>query len=83
MITHGQFIDLVRPYFVRDGRPTIIVRKMHETDGGRLLCAALFNYYVNSREAPEYHTWKLETGIDIENHRVELGLVDRLRKVGM
>lgn len=83
MITHGKFITILRPYFIRDGRPTALVRKIQETQKGRMLCAALYSYYTSTLEHPDYASWELDTSIDIENYRIELVLVDRLRKAGL
>ena len=80
-----KIIRWVRPYLVRNGRPTYIVRELLRTSHGRVLVAAMFQFYVKHCEHGNYSEWKLDTNIDIANHRWYQSdmFLDRLRKAGM
>lgn len=82
---HTRIIKAVRPYLVRNGRPTAIVRKLQQTPEGKLLVFAMFNYYCSHGEAPNYSSWRLRTNIDIEKYRwcpFQMAL-KRLREAGL
>lgn len=79
-----QIITAVKPYLIREGRPTGVVKKLQETQTGRELINAMFAYYASIVSSKiDCDGWVLDTNIDIEEYRYENFFVDRLRKAGL
>lgn len=77
-----KIIRWVRPYLVRNGRPTYIVRELLRTPHGRVLVAAMFQFYVKNCEHTNYDDWSPDL-VDIETKKVHTDPVDALRKRGL
>ena len=82
---HKAIIRVAKPYFIRNGQPTVVVRHLLKNDQGKLLVNALFNYYINHCEKLNTCGWKLDTNINIEDYRWYPAdvFLDRLRKAGL
>jgi hypothetical protein len=82
---HKVIVRAARPYFVRNGRPTTLVRHLQRSDKGKILVWALFKYYAKHSERVNLGGLELQPKIDIEDYRWEPAetLLDRLRKAGL
>lgn len=82
---HAKVITVVKPYLIRNGRPTRLVKKLQETAHGKLLVTAMFNYYVKHCEFPDFSTWRLNPNINIDNYKwcPAQAYLNNLRKAGL
>ena len=83
---HLRIIKAVRPYLIQNGRPTGVVKKLHETEAGKQLVQAMFAYYASIVPAKiECCGWELDTNINIEDYRWYQAddYLDRLRRAGL
>ena len=82
---HMRIVRTVRPYLIKNGQPTGVVKKLCETPKGRAVIRAMWNYYASVMSQKfDCSDWKLDTNIDIQNYRYDtFHYVNKLRRAGL